>query len=282
MKKNNTLEQVNKDFGTNYKTLDWDIVSTSSFFRDTLLEAYKDVVNWSAISLFQHLSEETIEKFSDYVVWEYISANQKLSEDFIRKHADDVDWRHISIYQKLSEDFIEEFQDKVDWHNICLYQKLSQDFISRHVLQIDWVTVSMNQKLSDSFISKYKDKLIMYYVEDNWQYKSPEYKKEQIQKTGLYECHDDYFIAYKGVRANGYAKFNFQYQYEVGKVYEDYCDFSMNENGFGLSVWTKAQAIEYGNPTCLKVKVYYKDVGRLIRSGVKIRCTKIEVLEIYK
>ena len=109
---------------------------------------------------------------------------------------------------------------------------------------------------------------------------SPEYKKEQIQKTGLYECHDDYFIAYKGVRSNGYAKFNFQYKYEVGKVYEDYCDYSMNENGFGLSVWTKAQAIEYGNPTCMKVKVYYKDVGRLVRSGVKIRCTKIEILEV--
>ena len=54
---NDTLEQINKDFGTNYKTLDWDIVSTSAFVNDTLLEAYKDVVNWSAISLFQHLSK---------------------------------------------------------------------------------------------------------------------------------------------------------------------------------------------------------------------------------
>lgn len=30
----------------------------------------------------------------------------------------------------------------------------------------------------------------------------------------------------------------------------------------------------------MKVKVYYKDVGRLVRSGVKIRCTKIEILEV--
>lgn len=276
------IDQINKDFGSNMKQIDWDVISTICCFSEDLLDKYKDYVNWNAISLFQKLSETQIEKYADKVNWSYISANQKLSEDFIRKHCDSVDWDHICIYQRLSEDMLNEFANRLNWRHACLYQQLSEEFITKHINEIDWVSVSMNQKLSPQFIAKWKDHLIMNYVNDNWQYQSTEFKKKQVEKTGLYECHDDYFIAYKGVRGNGYSKFNFKYQYEVGHVFTDFCDYSMNENGFGLSVWTKGQAKEYGNPYYLKVKVRYEDVGRVIRSGAKIRCTRIEILEMLK
>ena len=97
--------------------------------------------------------------------------------------------------------------------------------------------------------------------------------------TGLYECHDDYFIAYKGIRADRYSAYNFQYQYHKGETYETWCDCSPNENGFGFSAWTEKKAREYCHELVVRVKVRYEDVGRVVHDGGKIRCFKIEILD---
>src|SRR5574344_1881028 len=193
-------------------------MKTLEFLNKELNTDYKSIneVNWVCISIYQKLSEDFIREFQDKVYWNWISQSQKLSENFIREFQNEVYWFNISIYQKLSEDFIREFQNKVYWFNISRYQKLSEDFLKEFNLKID---------------------------EDNWLYKSTEFKKEQVIKCGLYDCYDDYFIAYKAIRSDRYSHYNFQYQYLKNGIYECHCDCTDNENSFGLSVWTEKEAI---------------------------------------
>ena len=178
--------------------------------------------------------------------------NKELNDNYTS--LDSVKWTYISIYQKLSENFIREFQDKINWNNISKYQKFSPEFIKEFDLNID---------------------------KDNWLYKSTEFKKQQIIDCGLYECHEDYFIAYKAIRNDRYSHYNFQFQYLPNQTYECHCDCTNEENSFGLSVWTKKMMEKYYNGSSLivKIKVKYEDVGRLVHYENKIRCFKIEILE---
>ena len=184
--------------------------------------------------------------------WFFISTHQKLSEDFIRDFQDKVDWLRISKYQKLSEEFIREFQDKVGWPWISIHQKLSEEFIREFNLEIP---------------------------KDSWLYKSENFKKKEVRKTKLYKIYKDYFIAFKGIRSDWFSNFNFQYKYEIGKVFESHADFSNYENSFGLSAWTLKEARDYCDEKIIKVKIFYKDVAHVVHEGGKIRCTKFEVLE---
>ena len=211
--------------------------------------------------------------------WGDISKYQKLSEDFIREFQDKVEWNWISGYQKLSESFIHEFQGKVNWIWISGYQKLSEAFIREFQDKVDWYWISIHQKLSNEFIEDFKNRLDLSELKDSWHYKRTEEKKQAVVATGLYECHDTYFLAYKGIRSDRYSKFNFQYKYEKGGTYESWCDCSDDENSFGLSVWDEPNAREYSSELVVRVKVNYEDVGRVVHNGGKIRCFKLEVLD---
>ncbi|MFA5600687.1 MAG: hypothetical protein WDA06_08850, partial [Phenylobacterium sp.] len=72
--------------------------------------------------------------------------------------------------------------------------------------------------------------------------------------------------------------------YEIGKTYKSHCDCNLtNENSFGLSAWTKKEALEYyPKGKLLKVKIDIKDIGAIVHNGNKIRCFKFEVLEEIK
>ena len=259
MSEKEKLDYLDKQLGTSYESL--------------------DNVDWYCVSAYNRLSEDFIREFKDRVYWYYVSATQKLSEGFIREFSDRVDWGLISIYQKLSEDFIREFKRKVNWSDISIYQKLSEDFIREFKRDVSWYWISSYQKLSDDFIREFKDNLDLDSIRDNWAYKDIEFLKAQVEKTGLYECHDDYFIAYKGIRSDRYSKYNFQYQYLPGETYESFCNCSSSEISFGLSVWTEGKAKEYSDELVVKVKVKYEDVGRVVHDGGKIRCRKITILD---
>ena len=299
------LDYLNKQLGTSYESLDnidWDYISScqklsESFIREfkykvvwyyvsscqklseDFIREFSDMVDWYRISLLQKLSENFIREFKDRVYWRNISKYQKLSVDFIREFKDRVDWRYISESQKLSEDFIREFKDRVDWSGISIYQKLSEDFIREFKDKVSWNWISEYQKLSYDFIREFKDNLKLDLIIGNWIYKDAEFLKEQVEATGLYECHDDYFIAYKGIRSDRYSKYNFQYQYLPGETYESFCDCSSSEFSFGLSVWTEGKAKEYSDELVVKVKVRYEDVGRVVHNGGKIRCRRITILD---
>ena len=100
-----------------------------------------------------------------------------------------------------------------------------------------------------------------------------------MESTGLYECHEDYFIAYKGIRSDRYSKYNFLYQYLKGHTYETWCDCSADEDSYGFSAWTEDRARNYCDELVVRVKVRYEDVGRVVHNGGKIRCFKMEILD---
>lgn len=283
MENKNITQRVNEYLGTDYKGLiteeQWKEISRYQNLSEDFIREFQDDVNWDWISIRQKLSEDFIREFQDMVSWYEISIHQNLSEDFIREFQDMVVWNLISMCQKLSEDFIREFQYKVDWWCISRYQKLSEDFIREFQDRVDWYWISRYQKLSEPFISEFKDKLHISEIKDSWHYKTTEEKKQAVIATGLYECHDTYFIAYKGIRSDRYSNFNFQYKYEKDGTYESWCDCSDDENSFGLSVWDEPNARDYCDELVVKVKVNYEDVGRVVHNGSKIRCFKIKILE---
>ena len=296
----NTLERANEILGTSYS--DWISVSRHEGLTEDFIREYQDKVAWGNISAYQHLSEDFIREFEDKVCWYCISTYQRLSENFIREFADKVNWNCISSYQHLSEDFIREFADKVNWYNISVHQHLSEDFIREFEDRVDWkrisiyqhlsenfirefadkvswFSISMQQYLSEEFIEEFKDNLYMDLIADSWLYKSTEEKKRAVMDTGLYECHEDYFIAYKGIRADRYSVYNLQYQYLKGETYETWCDCSDEEDSFGFSAWTEKGARDYCDELVVRVKVRYEDVGRVVHNGGKIRCFKLEILD---
>ena len=252
--------------------------------EDTLLQRANEILgtnyrNWMNLSGHRGLTEDFIREFADDVDWYWISARQPLSEDFIREFKDKVYWDLISEFQQLSEDFIREFKDTVDWYGIARGQRLSEDFMREFKDRVIWTYVSKYQRLSEDFIREFKDKLIKSSIIHSWHYKSTEEKKKAVMDTGLYECHEDYFIAYKGIRSDRYSKYNFQYQYLKGETYETWCDCSIDNCGFGFSAWTEAMARYYCDELVVRVKVKYEDVGRVVCEGGKIRCFKIEILD---
>ena len=272
-----TLKRANEILGTNY--LNWRALSMHNGLTEEFIREFQDKVHWNCISVYQHLSEEFIREFKDDVVWNLISIYQHLSEDFIREFKDRVDWDGISANQHLSEKFIREFANDVAWECISECQHLSEDFIREFKDRVDWDWIAKYQRLSKNFIREFKDDIYMGLIADSWQYKSVEEKKKAVMDTGLYECHKDYFIAYKGIRANRYSRYNFQYQYLKGETYETWCDCSAEECGFGFSAWTKERARDYCDELVVRVKVRYEDVGRVVHDGGKIRCFKIEILD---
>ena len=273
----NALKRANAILGTTYRS--WVKLSTHTGLTEEFIREFADMFDWEYISKCQHLSEDFIREFKDYVDWDYISSYQHLSEDFIREFKDRVNWTYISMYQHLSEDFIRELKDNVKWGWISHCQYLSEDFIREFKDRVNWYLISECQHLSKEFIDEFKYLLNENVIADSWHYKSTEEKKKAVMDTGLYECHEDYFIAYKGIRADRYSNYNFQYQYLKGETYETWCDCSDDENSYGFSAWTEEEAREYCDELVVRVKVRYEDVGRVVHNGGKIRCFKMEILD---
>ena len=273
----NALKRANAILGTTYRS--WVKLSTHTGLTEEFIREFADMFDWEYISKCQHLSEDFIREFKDYVDWDYISSYQHLSEDFIREFKDRVNWTYISMYQHLSEDFIRELKDNVKWGWISHCQYLSEDFIREFKDRVNWYLISECQHLSKEFIDEFKYLLNENVIADSWHYKSTEEKKKAVMDTGLYECHEDYFIAYKGIRADRYSNYNFQYQYLKGETYETWCDCSDDENSYGFSAWTEEEAREYCDELVVRVKVRYEDIGRVVHNGGKIRCFKMEILD---
>ena len=218
---------------------------------ENFIEKHSDEIDWENISSYQKLSEKFIEKHIHKVDWAGISIYQKLSEQFVERHADKVDWENISSYQKLSQKFIGKHADNVDWLEICIYQKLSEGFIEKYADKVNWICISIYQKLSENFIREYKNELNLHdiarhqvislkfakelgvadvFLRHNNCLKPISYWKKAVKNTGLYECHKDYFYAYKGIRSDRYSCRNFQYQYLPGGTYGCFSDYSNAEN----------------------------------------------------
>ena len=261
------------------------LISEYQVLSESFIERHKNDLDWNNISKYQALSESFIERYSFKLDWFYIAKYQKLSEQFIERNLRFLDFFDVLTYQKLSESFIEKHLDLISNSGFnkahCLkYQKLSEQFIEKHLNNINCSQVEYYQKLSDEFIKVHNLNI----DKDNlWQYKDAKFKKQELIKTGKYECYEDYFIAYKAIRKDRYSHFNFQYQYLPGETYESTCDCTNDENSFGLNVGTYEFAKSFGDTkhisTIVKCKISYEDIGRIVHDGEKVRCFKITILE---
>ena len=236
---------------------------------------------WYELTTNHKLSEDFIREFKDnkYMDWFYISKYQKLSENFIREFKNDVNFDMICKYQKLSEDFIYEFKTTVNLYDIFKYQILSENFIRKFITEyknnININFIFKYQKLSDEFIKKF-DLSPLYY---NWLYKDYAFKYEKIKNCRLYEIEGEYVIAYKGIRKDNYSTYIFQYQYLPGLTYECHADHNSDDNNsFGLSAWTKREALDYCDEKLIKVKIHINDIAALVHDSNKIRCSKFTVI----
>jgi hypothetical protein len=167
---------------------------------------------------------------------------------------------------------------EVNWKIPVSLEVLEENI--RNSSSVNWDWIGIHQKLSEEFIQRNSDRLSKDFKNDNWLYKSPEDRLEEIFKSKLYEIEGDFVIAYKGIRKDRYSKYNFQYQYLVGETYECHADFNVtNENSFGLSAWTLEEAKKYYSELVIKVKIHKDDLAALVHQGGKIRCQKFQVLE---
>ena len=275
------LKYLNESLNSSYENLsqiDWYYISIHQKLSEDFIREFKDEVDWDFISKYQKLSEEFIERNKDLVDWYYISLYQNLSKEFIERNKDLVNWNLISMSQKLSEEFIQRNKDLVDWDCISRYQKLSEEFIERNKDLVYWDWISTCQKLNEEFIKKHNLKI----SENNWNYKSKEYKLNYIKENTSYEVIDgEYIIAYKSVRSDNYSAFNFQYKYEIGETYYSHCDCNIDEeNSFGLSSWMKEEALGYYDTgKLLKVQIPIESIGAIVHNNKKIRSYGLTVLE---
>jgi hypothetical protein len=244
--------EINKDFIFEHQEIDITFISEkweklnynqkNSILRNQILDMEFIREKWEKLNYNQKNS---------------ILCNQILDMEFIRERwIELISLFDVFIFQKLSMDFIKEIWDillgVVEKNLIIKYQKLDEDFIISHKIKID---------------------------EDSWAYVTEDFKKNKIKESNLFECFDDYFIAYKGIRRDRHSVHNFQYQYLKGEIYECHtADYTSCENSFGLSAWTYEGAKKYCSELVVKVKILYKDVARLTHSN-KIRCFRLEVLD---
>lgn len=280
--------QLSEDFLTKneYKFCrdDWKTISSCQHLSIDFIERHKDVLDFHILVCNQYLTEKIIEDKMDCLSGSEIfgiATKQKLSEEFIEKYYSyffKYAIHRLIMYQKLSEHFFDTHSDLMSYGVSTMYHRFSEDFLERHFDKINRLNgnnLVNYQKLSEDFIKRHK---LLRTDDDNWLYKDVEFKKNEIMKLGLYDCYDDYFIAYKGIRSDRYSCYNFQYKYEIGGIYESNCDCTNEENSFGLSVWTEGMARDYCKELVIKVKVRYEDVGRVVHNGGKIRCFEFEVL----
>lgn len=214
--------------------------------------------NIKYIAEYQALNDEFVEKhFKLLKSCIGLYQNQNLSNEFYRKHLNEIDpifYKTIIKYNNLSLDILETILQK-DPHlndDIATYQNVPQSFLKSHHTEIP---------------------------SDSWRLKDTAFKKNAIMKIGVYECHDDYFIAYKAIRPNRYSIFSSGYHYEKGHTYTSTCDYTNEYCSFGLSAGTLEYAKKYGGKLAIvvKCKIAYKDVGRVFSD--RVRCTAIEILD---
>lgn len=245
--------------------------------------------------------------------WKDVSSLYPLTEEFIRTYKDNVHWRTILRYQKLSVPFLTENIDKLRpyGYELSTYQRLTPEFIAANKSFLKKIMWTRNQprqtyddvifmldnidgghfeylagmaipteaaeymlaKDSGEWLTICQSGWLDNYVAQH----TPQQTKAILESYG-YECYGDYFIAYKGIKANRYPKFNFSRQYNVGETYEDACYVGPGLYGPGICVSTIQEAGRYCDELIIKCEVRYEDVGAVLKDGLFMRCFKIKVL----
>lgn len=222
--------------------------------EDDVILSFRNYADFEKIGMYGTLSEDFIREFMDCLDMYMISITQNLSESFIREFINSLNPYYLSVHQTLSEDIIIDFKDKFKMHNVVKYQTLLEDFIKENNLIIP---------------------------DTCWLYKDIEFKRQAVLNTKIYEIEDDYIVAYKSIRQDGYSVASSKYFYEVGKTYHSRCDYNTdNLYSFGLSAWTETGASKYYDKgRIMKVRIHLNDLGCIVQDRHNLRCKKLEILE---
>lgn len=238
--------------------LDWETLPSAQCLTQSFIKKHLNEFNVVTLARYQNLSDEVIDMI----------ANKTNDESF---------WSTICAYQKLSENTMRKYFHNLYPNVLCKYQTLSENFIKDYLPCLDTFLLKTYQKYSDKFADAFGIDHSLRNIDN-----SKDVKKKLI-KSKLYECHEDYFIAYKGIKKSRYSLFSFRYKYLPNKSYESNCDPTNNDCSFGLSVGTKDYVKKYistnKNAIIVKCKVNYCDVGSIVYDAENVRCTKIEILE---
>lgn len=261
---------VHKVSEVNWRSLPFKEILSEGFMR-------KYLSNFYVMDLFstQRLSEDFIEEYAEFKVPLSVLQTQKLSTEFLERnynHLHYLELEEILTHQNLDEAFLENHLDDLNPICVTIYQVLSEQFIYRNIEKLPVHLVGEYQHVSEEC---YKNLNLKHHY-DNWMYKDTEFKKERILETNGFECHEDYFIAYKGVREDRYSIRNFLYQYLPNETYTCHADYTQQHDSFGFHAGTEEMAKEY-EKKIIKVKINYEDLARVTyRNG--IRCKKLTVL----
>ena len=279
--------------------VNWYAIANRGDLSEAFIERHFKELKERGIGIYTVLSEDFMHQHAKELDWEILCTCQMLSKDFIEEHRDKIDLccllssqanlpetliklsdssRAIGEairYQKLPESIIEEFVKSPEfshWSWLSWCQYLSEAFIKQHIDMLNLEAIASTQKLSPAFRRKYKID-----VKDNWLYKSTAFKKKAIIDAGLYECHDEYFFAYKETWENRLYRAEME-QCEVGGSLERKADHTGKEQAWGYLVGCTRTTNSCGH-VMRKVKVYYKDVARVLCNGAKVRVTKLQFME---
>lgn len=261
------------------------IVNNIDKFRDLTCLAYNQYIPESIYHKFK-INDLIYQNLSnDFIISNKISKLnfQNIPEQLI--DADSLDIHYMVKHQKLSHATQEKLIKDKHWQWVIMYQKLSDDLIL-YLLESSASSrkfIFRYQKVNESLKQEYQACTF------SWLDHEKPLKLDLIKESGLYEIvNDEYIIAYKTTDIGCRSIFNKRYRYEPGRTYEcGNCDcWLTNENSFGLSAWTREEAIKYGaynnlgnsNTRLFKLRIDIDDVGVLLNSG-KIRCFKQTVLE---
>lgn len=207
-----------------------------------------------------------------------ILRHQALSEEFINEYLDIIiESKLVHVlcrYQELSEAVISHLLDigkgKPYYDILCRYithyQELSVELINQYPILIQNPNCKRNlynhQALPKSFYDENRLPICNASItpEADWKY--------MITKSGKFEIHDNYFYAYKIVRADDYSVYNYNYRFEKESDYYTFSDYSYESESFGFESSTFRGMLLYklqcfnNSPKfkVIKVKIFYKDL----------------------
>lgn len=132
-----------------------------------------------------HININFLRQFRDRLknqdLTNYLKQNKNKDIKIYQEFKDKIDWLYVSkIPYRFSFDFLQKYKDKIYWFWLSNWYNLTQEFIDKFANQdLDWQYITNAMDLTEQFIEKYHDKLNMYEIIYNKQFKfSNEFKKK--------------------------------------------------------------------------------------------------------
>lgn len=88
MKTEQKLNYINKEFNTNFSSLeevDWEYISKNNKLSESFMREFQDEVEWCQISKYQKLSKGFMKEFKDMIDWDIFLCREDMRDILIHK-----------------------------------------------------------------------------------------------------------------------------------------------------------------------------------------------------